>query len=203
MTEEEARGWLRAHFGVSRETAVAHFLALLQAEQMRQNLVSAGTLSQLWRRHAVDSAQLIQHADAGDGLWIDIGTGAGFPGMIVALLTERPVLMIEPRRKRADFLRDAVAALELRHAEVRCARVQTIKAKASVISARAVAALPDLLAAARHLSTPKTRWLLPKGKSAREEVAMTAAAWHGMFHVEPSLTDSESLIVIAEGVALR
>ncbi|MBX9795507.1 16S rRNA (guanine(527)-N(7))-methyltransferase RsmG [Sphingomonas sp.] len=202
MTEAEARAWLRDHFGVSRETAVADFVTRVVAEQGRQNLVSAATLPDIWRRHVVDSAQLLLRAP-GEGLWIDIGTGAGFPGMIVALLSERPVLMVEPRRKRADFLRDSAAALGLTHARVEAARAQAVTGEAAVISARAVAALVDLLGAAFHLSTPKTRWLLPKGKSAREEVAMAARAWHGVFHVEPSFTDPESLIVIAEGVARR
>ncbi|WP_066647551.1 MULTISPECIES: 16S rRNA (guanine(527)-N(7))-methyltransferase RsmG [Sphingomonas] len=204
MTEDEARGWICEHFGVPRETLLARFVDIVIAESGRQNLISAATLPQIWRRHIVDSAQLLQRVPAIDGDWFDIGTGAGFPGMVVAILSNGPVTLIEPRRKRADFLRACVVELDLgTRVTVHTARAEQIKGHAAVISARAVAALPELLAATVHLSTKKTRWVLPKGKSAREEVASAQATWHGVFHVEQSITDPESLIILAEKVARR
>jgi len=204
VTEDEARGWIREHFGVPRETLLARFVKIVAAEAPRQNLVSAATLPQIWRRHIVDSAQLLRLMPTNEGDWFDIGTGAGFPGLVVALLRDSPMVLVEPRRKRADFLGRCVAELGLEsRVAVRAARAEQVSGEATVISARAVAALPELLAATVHLSTKKTRWILPKGKSAREEVASAQATWHGVFHVEQSLTDPESLIILAEKVARR
>ncbi|MBY0521321.1 MAG: 16S rRNA (guanine(527)-N(7))-methyltransferase RsmG [Sphingomonas sp.] len=204
MTEDDARQWVRERFGVSRETMLAQFVTLVTAEAQHQNLISAATLPHIWRRHIVDSAQLVSLAGPIRGDWIDIGSGAGFPGIVAACLIDSSVLLVEPRRKRADFLRDAVTTLGIAdRVTVHAAKAEQIVAHAGVISARAVAALPELLAATVHLSTKKTRWILPKGKSAREEVAAAQRTWHGVFHVEQSLTDPDSLIILAEKVARR
>jgi 16S rRNA (guanine527-N7)-methyltransferase len=206
MTEDEARSWVREHFGVPRETLLERFGAIVLAEADRQNLISAGTRTELWARHLTDSAQLIPLADAAPGLWIDIGTGAGFPGMVVALLTDRPVQLIEPRAKRAAFLREAAEALGVSNrVTVFAQRAQSAPkgAPAAVISARAVSSLGELFTAARHLSTRSTLWLLPKGRNARSEVEDVTQSWQGVFHVEQSLTQAESAIVIAREVRPR
>ncbi|MBA4049131.1 MAG: 16S rRNA (guanine(527)-N(7))-methyltransferase RsmG [Sphingomonas sp.] len=204
MSDAAARAWVRERFGVSRETQLAVLADLVVAEAERQNLVSAATLDAFWHRHILDSAQLLRFADDSCGHWVDIGSGAGFPGLVIAILTDRPVTLVEPRRRRADFLALAVQQLGLaERVVVEVCRVEQVAGVAAVISARAVASLPKLLGAAAHLSTAKTRWLLPKGRSAREEVAAAQRSWHGMFHVEQSLTDPESLIVIVEKVARR
>ncbi len=204
MTEEEAREQIRDRFGVPRETAVARFCDLVRAESQHQNLIAASTLDTIWSRHVLDSAQLLDWAGKGGGAWLDIGTGAGFPGMIVALLTERTVTLCEPRKRRAAFLQEAVEALGVAgRVTVVARKVQGITGRYAVISARAVAALPDLLAAAHHCATRETRWVLPKGRRAREEVASARKAWHGSFHVERSVTDPDALIVVARGVYPR
>lgn len=205
MTEGEARTWIATRYGVPRETLLAAFADMVIAESAEQNLVSASSLASLWHRHIVDSAQLLDWDDgAGDTLWVDIGTGAGFPGMVVALLTERPVMLIEPRRRRADFLQRAVDALGVAvRITIAASRVEQVVASAGVISARAVAALPELLGSAAHLATKDTIWLLPKGRRAREEVAAARQTWHGVFHVEQSITETGSLIVKAKGVSRR
>lgn len=204
MTEDEARQWIVDRFGVSRETLVHAFVSLVLGEATKQNLVAASTIPAIWHRHVVDSAQLIPLADNVLGNWIDIGSGAGFPGMVIALLTDRHVTMIEPRRRRADFLANAANALGLSN----CVTVVPQHAhhyigKAAVISARAVASLTVLLGEAAHLSTRKTLWLLPKGAGALEEVAAARDTWHGSFHVEHSVTEPSSLIITAKGVARR
>ncbi|WP_188053315.1 16S rRNA (guanine(527)-N(7))-methyltransferase RsmG [Sphingosinithalassobacter sp. CS137] len=206
MTEEEAREWVRSTFGVPRETRLAEYAELLIAESGRQNLIAASTLESIWVRHLVDSAQLVPLAEpAGDGVWLDIGSGAGLPGLVVALLTERPVHLIEPRAKRAEFLRTAADALGIGdRVEVHAMRVESVvPLAAAVITARAVMALPALLAAARNCSTRSTLWLLPKGRNAQSEVEAARRAWQGSFHVEPSITQSESLIVVAREVRPR
>lgn len=205
MTEDEARAWLDDRFGVSRGTKLAEFVALVIAEAAQQNLVSRATIDSIWRRHVVDSAQLVPSAkDVPAGMWIDIGSGAGFPGMVAALLCDRAVMLVEPRRRRATFLEQAAASLGLGgRVTVACRRIEQVQGQAAILSARAVAPLPELLAAAVHLSTSKTRWLLPKGRSALQEVADARIGWHGVFHVEQSLTDPDSMIVLAEKVARR
>lgn len=204
MTENEALAWIDAQVDVSRGTLLRQFVDLLVEESAHQNLVSATSMNQIWARHVVDSAQLLSFGMSSPGTWIDIGSGAGFPGMVIAILTERPVVLIEPRRKRAAFLQQAAAALGLSdRVTVVGARVQAHRGSAGVISARAVAALTDTLAAGAHLSTAKTIWILPKGSRALEELADARHSWHGVFHVEQSITDPQSLIITAKGVSRR
>jgi len=144
-------------------------------------------------------------ADDAPGIWLDIGTGAGFPGLVVAALTDRPIHLVEPRRRRADFLTAAAIGLGIAdRVIISTSKVESVADQAAaVISARAVAPLVDLLASARHCATDGTIWLLPKGKGAREEVATARRTWHGVFHVEQSITDPDSLIVLAKGVSRR
>ncbi len=80
-------------------------------ENERQNLVSRASLDQLWLRHIADSAQLLRFAPSPEASWVDLGTGAGFPGLIVAALHQGPVTLVEERRLRVDFLRRAAESL--------------------------------------------------------------------------------------------
>lgn len=206
MTEEEARDWLIGQFGSSSHDRLAAYVDLLVAESQNQNLISRSSVDQIWARHIVDSAQLLTCPGVpSKGLWIDIGTGAGLPGIVVAILRDNaPVQLIEPRRKRVDFLDSCIERLTISNASVSLAKVEAIEPKpASVISARAVAGLPALLASAHHLSDEDTLWLLPKGQSAQSEVEAARKSWQGSFHVEQSLTHPESKIVVARGVRRR
>jgi 16S rRNA (guanine527-N7)-methyltransferase len=204
MTEEEARAWLDAHFTVSRETwdRLERYAATLLRAMDEQNLIAASTRPHVWARHIVDSAQLLRHdVDAGEGPWVDLGSGAGLPGIVVACLSPRPVIMIESRRLRIDFLNHVIDDLGL-DATVFGGRVEAAPpSRAAVISARAYAPLPKLLLSAQHLATRETRWILPKGRNAQNELETVRSAWQGRFHVEPSVTDAESAIIIAQGVA--
>lgn len=207
MSEEQARAWIRERFGVSRETMLARYGELLVAEAARQNLIATSTLSSLWSRHFLDSAQLIPLArDAPPGSWLDVGSGAGLPGIVAAILIDRPVVLCEPRMRRAEFLTGVVRELDLGASVT----VQVSKAEgyrptepAAIISARAVAELPSLLRSAVHCADLSTVWVLPKGRSAQSEVDAARQKWQGTFHVEPSITQPESGIVIARGVRPR
>lgn len=203
MTEAEAKQWIADLFGGSAIDRLSLLEKLVRKEAAHQNLVSAATLETMWTRHIVDSAQLIPLAKGAPGTWADIGSGAGFPGLVVAVLRDDPMILIEPRKRRVDFLRGAAEALGLDNVTVEPAKSQNVDARATIISARAVASVVALLEAARHIGTPATKWLLPKGLSAREEVAQAQRSWHGVFHVEHSVTDPNSLIVIAQGVSRR
>lgn len=189
---------------VSRETIekLDAYAALLKAENARQNLVAVSTLGHLWERHLLDSAQLVRFEGRPAGSWIDIGSGAGLPGIVIACLVEGPVTLVEPRRLRADFLHRVVESLDL-GAKVLCARAERLDGRFDVITARAVAPLARLLELSHHLSTGKTIWILPKGRIAQSELAEARRAWQGMFHVEPSLTDADSRIIVGTGVKAR
>jgi 16S rRNA (guanine527-N7)-methyltransferase len=204
VTEQEARAWLDQQFDVSRETweRLEAYVALLLAEMEQQNLIAESTRPHVWARHIVDSAQLIPlAAKAGEGQWIDLGSGAGLPGIVVAILTDRPVQMVESRRKRIDFLNGVIEHLGLARASVFGGRVETVPvAQAAVISARAYAPLPRLLESAVHLSTEKTVWVLPKGRNAQNELEAASRSWQGVFHVERSVTDADSAIIVAHAV---
>jgi 16S rRNA (guanine527-N7)-methyltransferase len=212
MTEDEAKAWLTDAWGVSRETyeKLSALQSMVVAENEKQNLISSGSIPSFWARHIVDSAQLLVHATppgaAGDQSrnWLDLGTGAGFPGLVIAIMRDAPITFVESRRKRIDFLVEAMEALKLPHVSIFGGRLELLEQERfSVISARAFAPLPKLLSLAHRFSTNETRWLLPKGRSAREEVEAAQADWSGVFHVEQSLTNAESAIIIARQVGKK
>ena len=188
---------------VSRETfdLLGRYVTLLTQENERQNLVARSTIDDIWQRHIADSAQLVRFAQRPDSSWLDIGSGAGLPGLVIAILTEAPMTLVEPRRLRAEFLARAVQELRLTgRVAVHAAKVERIAGKFDVITARAVASVESLLSISHHLSTDKTLWLFPKGKSAQSELDEARAKWQGDFRLETSLTSDEAAILVASGV---
>jgi len=204
MTEDEARDWIRDGFGADALVQMERLVALVIAGSQQQNLIARSTIESIWSRHIVDSAQLIALAADASGAWLDIGSGAGFPGLVVATLTGRTMTLAEPRKRRVKFLEEAAAALGVgQRVTVFAGKVEALSLPAMVISARAVAPMIELFEAANDCATDETIWLLPKGQTARAEVEIARHAWHGAFHVEQSLTNEESLLVVARGVARR
>jgi len=193
-----------ARRSVSRETfdRLATFIDLLKAANIGQNLVSAATLDDVWTRHILDSAQLVRFEPHAGASWADVGSGAGLPGIVIACLVEGPVTLIEPRRLRADFLGTVVEQLEL-NASICATKVERVERQFDVITARAVASLGRFLTISQHLSTRNTVWALPKGRSAHSELAEAQRAWQGVFHVEQSVTDADSYIVVGTGVRAK
>jgi 16S rRNA (guanine527-N7)-methyltransferase len=189
---------------VSRETfeKLKLYVALLREGSQRQNLVSASTLDHLWERHILDSAQLVRFEPHAGSSWVDIGSGAGLPGIVVACLIEGPVTLVEPRRLRVEFLHKICDSLRL-DATVIATKAERAEGKYDVITARAVANLGQFLKISAHLSTRKSLWVLPKGRSATVELAEAQQAWQGAFHVEQSVTDADSHIVVATGVRAK
>ena len=189
---------------VSRETLekMEAYEGFLREEAKRQNLVSAATLDALWERHILDSAQLVRLESFSGASWVDVGSGAGLPGIVIACLVKGPVTLIEPRRLRAEFLHKVSESLGL-DIDVIATKAERAHGKYDVITARAVANLVRLLEISAHLSTRKTVWALPKGRSAERELAEAQRTWQGAFHVEQSVTDAESFIVVATGVSAR
>ncbi len=188
---------------VPRETfdRIEAYAALLVEASSRQNIIAASTVDQLWERHLLDSAQLIRHVNR--GRWSDIGSGAGLPGIVIAILTGEPVTLIEPRRLRAEFLATVKSRLALDNVQIAHGKASAVTTKFDYITARAVAPASALLAMTDHLSHPKTVWVLPKGRTAQKELDDVRDAWQGVFRLEPSLTDEAASILLATGVRRR
>jgi 16S rRNA (guanine527-N7)-methyltransferase len=203
VTEEEARGWIAHH--VPRETIslLERYVAALLAEAQSQNLIALSTAGTIWGRHIVDSAQLLRLApQRSQGGWVDIGAGAGLPGLVIAIMSDWKVTLVESRRKRITFLQEMIEFLNLQNCSVAGVAVEklTLSAPAAIISARAFAPLPRLFETSGHLGDKRSFWLLPKGKSWQGELDAAQREWDGSFHVEHSLTDAASAIIIAHGL---
>ena len=191
---------------VSRETfeRIEAYVALLTTAAREQNLVSASTLHAVWERHILDSAQLARFEPAPGSSWIDIGSGAGLPGIVIACLVDGPVTLVEPRRLRAEFLAKAVKALGLgNRCSVRPVKAERASGKFDVITGRAVASLGRFLELSHHLSTKNSVWVLPKGRGAQSELAEARRNWHCDARVEQSCTDPESEILVLTRVGAR
>ena len=191
-------------FDVSRET-VAQFQVyadMLCDWQTRMNLVGPATLDDIWQRHFADSAQLLP---LGRAPWLDLGAGAGFPGLIIALLGGGPVDLIESTGKKTDFLSAVAAATGLEgRVRIHRSRIEDLPLMApATIVARACASLTQLFKWGLRFASRDTRWVLPKGVRAADEIA--AARMYFAFDHEfvPSLTDASARIVVATNVRRR
>jgi 16S rRNA (guanine527-N7)-methyltransferase len=203
--EEQARAWLAARPEATPEAIerLEKLAAMLAEENANQNLVAAASLSSVWQRHILDSAQLLTHVpretwNGTKGPWLDLGTGAGFPGLVIAAL--RPgheVLMVESRGRRIEWLNRVIAELALPKAKVLGQRLELVETRTvAVISARAFAPLDKLLKLSARFSTRDTIWLLPKGRSAGQELEALKASVREGFHVEQSLTDEDAGLIV-------
>jgi 16S rRNA (guanine527-N7)-methyltransferase len=191
---------------VSRETfdRLAAYVNLLRSEAGRQNLIAPSTVTTVWKRHVLDSAQLARFETREGCRWVDIGSGAGLPGMVLAIILSDPITLIEPRRLRAEFLQQAVRDLGLTdRVTVECDKVERARGTFDVITARAVASLDALLRMSHHLSTSETTWILPKGRNAQSELAQAKLNWHCEARVEQSCTDPDSEIIVLTKVGAR
>jgi len=187
-----------AAFDVSRETLgrLETFADLLTRWTRRINLVSPGSLPELWHRHIADSAQLAGLAPPEAAIWLDLGSGGGLPGLVVAAL--RPgtaVTLVESDQRKAAFLRSAAFEMGL-SVSVLARRIEDLPAGApDVLSARALAPLPRLLSLAARCAGPETVLLLPKGGRAESELTAASADWHTEAEVIPSRTDRDGVIL--------
>jgi len=191
---------------VSRETSdkLAAFAALLRSESERQNLIARSTLDNLWERHIADSAQLVRLAPRQTCSWVDIGSGAGLPGIVVGCLVEGRVELVEPRKLRAEFLLNAIAELGLgKRVTVACSKAEAVRGKFDVITARAVGTTTALLEMTVHLSHRGTVWILPKGRSAKSELEDARRNWQCDATIEASMTDPDSEVLVLRNVRPR
>lgn len=197
-----------ADLGVSRETEarLRDLETLTQRWSRKINLVAPSDLPDLWMRHILDSAQLVRYAPDKGGTWLDIGSGGGFPGLVLAVLLyeSRPDLtmtLVESDGRKSAFLLHAAQALGVAP-QIITDRIESLGPQhATVLSARALAPLTDLLAYAdRHLAAGGHA-VFPKGRSWAQEVAEARREWQFSLTIHPSLTDSEARILVVGGLS--
>lgn len=209
LPESLRRGGARQRFAeaytVSRETLEKFdaYAALIAEWSKRMNLIGASTFPLIWDRHFYDSAQLLQlHPHARGGTWLDIGAGAGFPGIVLALLGAGPIHLVESIGKKVAFLEAVVDQLGLKDTLfIHHGRVEDLSPfKVDFITARACAALPHLFEWGLPFARRETVWLLPKGRTVDMELAQARRAFHFEARLVESQTDPRARIVIAQGV---
>lgn len=198
--EDQAKHYASELCDAAAMDKLERLTAELAQENNRQNLVARATLQTVWQRHIADSAQLLKWSGEGSA-WLDLGSGAGFPGLVIAVMRPQlSVVLVESRKRRVEWLERMIAELDLQNCRIEGARLESIKAfPAGTISARAFAPLDRLLALSARFSTKDTFWVLPKGRSASQEVKDLPKNHRKMFHVEQSLTDQDAGIVVGRG----
>jgi 16S rRNA (guanine527-N7)-methyltransferase len=188
--------------GVSRETLerLTIHLELLRRWQPAGNLVGLTTLTDPWRRHILDSAQLAVRVPAAANTLVDLGSGAGFPGMVLALLGVRGVHLVESNRRKAQFLREvarATGAPVTIHAE----RIERLQGwPADTLTARALAPLPRLLELAEGFLSSDSVCLFLKGRSVDDELTNAGISWHMVAERLPSLSQPTGVVLELQGV---
>jgi 16S rRNA (guanine527-N7)-methyltransferase len=189
---------LAAASGVSRETLeqLKRYAVLLEGWNSRHNLVSPGSMADLWRRHIWDSAQLVPLIRPGARTLIDLGSGAGFPGLVLAVIRpELRITLIEATAKKCRFLQVVSDQLGL-NAQIRQQRIEDTPAEAfDVITARACAALPELLGYTQRFWGPGTQALLHKGQNLASELTAASKSWRIAAEQHPSRSDPSGIIL--------
>jgi len=202
LDETSARAFVEGLTDAAGMLRLEALSAALINENQRQNLISRPSEAQMWVRHIADSAQLLHLVprETPSRPWLDLGTGAGFPGLVIAALRpEWKIVLVESRARRVEWLEHMVRELDLGNCRVEGRRLELVEPfKASVISARAFAPLEKLLSLSAPFSTKATTYLLPKGRSAAQELQAMPRKIRGMFHVEQSLTDDEAGIIVSK-----
>ena len=189
------------HFDVSRETlaSLSAYVALLEKWQHRINLVSSATLPDIWHRHILDSAQLLPHLPVISTHQrcqiLDIGSGAGFPGLVLAILGAGDVQLVESDQRKAVFLQTVIRELGL-SARVINQRIETLPTiQPDVITARALAALPKLISLIAPQLHDGLTCLFLKGASVDEELTNFQTYSNMIPCLYPSVTNYDSVIV--------
>ncbi|MFZ4688048.1 MAG: 16S rRNA (guanine(527)-N(7))-methyltransferase RsmG [Polymorphobacter sp.] len=196
-----------ATFDVPRETLAQFdiYSAMLAEWQQRMNLVGPSTLAHVWERHFADSAQLLPLAGRGK-IWLDYGAGAGFPGLVIALLDPAAKLtLVESIAKKCLFLNAVATELGLNaRVTIENRRIESLpRQKFDIITARALAGLNRLFDWGLPYAGSGTHWLLPKGIKVNEELELASRIFTFEHRLVPSITDTGARVVVATGVKRR
>ena len=185
-------------FGASRETEarLRDYLALLRRWNARINLVADAPEEEQWHRHVLDSLQLLPLLPDAAAPLVDLGSGAGLPGLVLAMATGSETHLVESDRRKAAFLTEVVRQLGLGQVRVHPTRIEAARLPpAAVLTARALAPLTDLLAHAHRLLAPEGVALFPKGRSVEAELTAARPAWTMQVERFPSRTDPSATIL--------
>lgn len=196
----KAIAWLEQNLVTDANTLqqLDRFVGMLLEEAENQNLIARATQPIIWTRHIIDSAQLLLHVPRGtSSRWIDLGSGAGLPGLVNAILDPAShFTLVERRPLRTGWLQRAASELGLDNVTVFTGPASAVPDQIfDVITARAFAPMLKLVELAKRFASGTTLWILPKGRSAADELG-AVPGWQSMFHVEPSVTDDESGIIV-------
>lgn len=197
-TVEEAQANSIAHFfNVSRETRekLEIYVDLLTKWQARINLISSKTLPEIWHRHILDSAQLVLHLPARPSVILDMGSGAGLPGVILAILTDHQLHLAESDSRKVSFMRAALRETGT-DAVLHETRIEQLPVlQPDVITARALAPLDQLMALCNAQHHDKLEYLFLKGRDAKQELTTLPSCPKLEAECLPSLTDGEASII--------
>lgn len=197
----DVQALLMSDYGVSRETIERFeaYQAILTKWAPRINLVGASTLSAFWDRHILDSVQILPLARPEARTWVDFGSGAGFPGLVITALVQSQegahVTLIEASTKRCGFLREAARAMQVQVEIVNDKLENVAPRSVDIITARAFTALDRLLAYGHAWQGPNTQSLFPKGEEVSAELAQASTNWLFKSTIHPSVSDVRGCIV--------
>ena len=195
---------------VSRETIarLEGFAALVAKWTPRINLIAKGTVDAIWDRHIVDSAQIFRHAPDSFETWVDLGSGGGFPRIVVAAIAKEKqpdarFVLMESDQRKSTFLRTAARELEL-PVTVIADRIEAAPPQnADIVSARALAALTGLLPMIQRHMKPEGHALVHKGRQAAQEIADAQEFWSFMLEDHPSITDPDARLLDIQRILPR
>lgn len=201
---------LECKYTVSRETMnrLKAYEASLHEWQNRMNLVSKNSLENAWKRHFLDSMQIFSLLPS-EGIVYDFGSGAGFPGMVLAIMANEktPYLkfkLVESVKKKTLYLNEVKKISGLSNVEIVNNRIEDIPAEpATAITSRAMASLTSLLGYAQKFCTPKTKCIFLKGKSYRDEIEEAKKLWKFNLEVLPNQESDEGVILIVTDIKKR
>lgn len=187
--------------GVSRETftRLEEYVSLLLKWQKKINLISDSTIPDVWARHILDSAQLISHIQP-DRKIVDLGSGAGLPGIILSILGVKSITLVESDMRKVAFLREA-SRIANAPVQVENKRAETILLdNIDVVTARGFAPLEKIFSILESGLTPRHKMVLLKGREYEKEIAEAKANWHFDYKKIHSITDNNSAVLIIENI---
>ena len=200
-------------FPVSRETLerLMTYEALLKRWQKTINLVAPSTINHIWRRHIADSAQIWALRPDGAETWLDLGSGAGFPGLVLTIMAAEHGgtrhTLVESDNRKAAFLREAAREAGVA-VDILCTRIESPEIHAKVgevncVTARALAPLPRLAELAAPYFASGTVGFFLKGREVAVELEETARAWDFQFELKPSVTDPEGRVLLLTALKVK
>lgn len=191
-------------YNVSRESLdrLRTYVELVVKWNSRINLVSPSTIEDIWTRHIADSLQLIPHLPRGCHRIVDLGSGAGFPGLALAIASGIPTILVESNTKKAAFLGEVIrktgAPAEVRHGRIEAAASEL---QADAVTARALAPLPRLIELALPLLSQGAQGLFLKGQDVEAELTESAKYWKMDYQIHPSTTDPHGVVLVLKEIS--